>query len=752
MARDPVCGMYVEEKPDSIRYVKDGREYFFCSTQCLNEFTQPEKELKRLKKYVAISITLTIPITILTYIMILPVHFNNYILLALATPVQFWIGRRFYRGLWDGIKAKASNMDSLIAIGTSAAYLYSATVTILPSLFPFQSVYFETAAIIITLILIGKLLESRTKEKASNAVRKLLDLQPRLARVLREGGKEVEIPLEQVREGEVLVIRPGERVATDGIVIEGSSSVDESAITGESIPVDKSAGSEVIGATINKSGMLQVKATKVGQDTVLSQIITLVEEARAGKAAIQKMADKIAKYFVPAVILIATSAALGWFFVGGIGFTYSLLAFVSIIIIACPCALGIATPAALMMGTGKGAQNGILFKGGEYLEIANKVKTIVFDKTGTLTQGRPSVTDIITLSDGGASDVDNIDDGIGKTELLRLAAIAESGSEHPLGQAVVRKAREEEYGISVPNPDSFEALSGQGVRATYSGHTILIGNRKLMDDNKTPVTEIVDSRLEQLEKEGKTATLVSIDNKLSGIIALADTIKDDAKQGVDSLKSMGMEVIMLTGDNERTARTIASKLGIKRVIAQVLPLQKEEVISKLKTEREGEEKNEKVVAMVGDGINDAPALARADLGIAIGSGTDVAKETGGIILIKGNVRDVATAIDLGKKTVSKIKQNLFWAFAYNTGLIPIAAGALVPLVGVNMFGWLPLLAGAAMAMSSVTVVGNSILLGRYKPKFEVIKQGKGKDDKDIYSSKEFEQTHTISQTPYKKQR
>jgi Cu+-exporting ATPase len=601
------------------------------------------------------------------------------------------------------------------------------------------------------LILIGRLLESRTKEKASSAVRKLLDLQPRMAKVIREGvdsvGREVEVPIEQIQQGELLVIRSGERVPTDGIVIQGSSSIDESAITGESIPVDKSPGSEVIGATINKSGMLQVKATKVGQDTVLSQIITLVEEARAGKAAMQKMADKIAKYFVPAVILIATTAALGWYFAGYIGFTYSLLAFVSVIIIACPCALGIATPAALMMGTSKGAQNGILFKGGEYLEIAKKVKTIVFDKTGTLTQGRPSVTDIITLSDFEAAHGDDSDDGIGKTELLRLVAIAESGSEHPLGQAVVRKAREEEYGMLVPNPDSFEALSGHGVRATYSGHTILVGNRKLMDDNKIPVTEKVDSILEQLEKGGKTATLISIDNKLSGIVALADTIKEDAKEGIDSLKSMGMEVIMLTGDNERTAHTIASKLGIKRVIAQVLPQQKEEVISKLKTEREG-----KVVAMVGDGINDAPALARADLGIAIGSGTDVAKETGGIILIKGNVRDVATAIDLGKKTVSKIKQNLFWAFAYNTGLIPVAAGALVPLVGVNMFGWLPLLAGAAMAMSSVTVVGNSILLGRYKPKFEVIVHGKGKDDKDIYSNEEFEKSHTISQTPYKKQR
>src|SRR3989454_936258 len=718
MAKDPVCGMNVEEKPDSIRYVKDGREYFFCSTQCLNEFTQPEKELKRLKKYVVISIALTIPIAILTYIMILPVHFNNYVLLALATPVQFWIGRRFYRGLWDGIKAKASNMDSLIAVGTSAAYLYSATVTILPSFFPFQSVYFETSAIIITLILIGRLLESRTKEKASSAVRKLLDLQPRMAKVIREGvdyvGREVEVPIEQIQQGELLVIRPGERMPTDGIVIQGSSSIDESAITGESIPVDKSPGSEVIGATINKSGMLQVKATKVGQDTVLSQIITLVEEARAGKAAMQKMADKIAKYFVPAVILIATTAALGWYFAGNIGFTYSLLAFVSVIIIACPCALGITTPAALMMGTGKGAQNGILFKGGEYLEIAKKVNTVVFDKTGTLTKGQPEVTDIIALS------------GAEQRELLRLAAIAESGSEHPLGQAVVRKAKQE--GNVVANPDSFAAISGHGLNVSYSGHEILIGNRKLMNDNQIAVTESVDTKLVALESEGKTATLVAIDGKLSGIIALADTVKENTREAIDSLKSMGMEVIMLTGDNERTAKAIAAKLGIGNVIAQVLPQQKEEIIAKLKSEG-------KVVAMVGDGINDAPALARADLGIAIGSGTDVAKETGGIILIKNDLRDVATAFDLGRKTVSKIKQNLTWAFGYNTGLIPVAAGALVPLFGPSMYEWLPFLAAGAMAMSSVSVVSNSLLLGRYKPRFAVEKP----KEMQVYPEQEIKQ-------------
>ena len=728
MATDPICGMFVEEKPDSIQHTVDGRKYYFCSTQCLNEFTEPERELQKLKRHVAISIALTIPIVILTLphmfptqlhdFIPLPMGVSNYVMLAVATPIQFWIGWRFYKGMWDGIKAKASNMDTLIAIGTTAAYVYSAAVAIAPGYFPFTAVYFETAAIIITLILVGRLLETRTKEKASSAVRKLVDLQPRIAKVIRDG-KEEEIPVEQVQEGDLLIIRPGERVPVDGVVIEGASSVDESAITGESIPVDKSSGNEVISATINQSGLVKVRATKVGQDTVLSQIITLVENARIGKAPMQKIVDQVAKYFVPAVIAVAVSVGLGWYFAGEAGLTYSLLAFVSVIIIACPCALGIATPAALMMGAGKGAENGILFKSGDYLEIARKVNTVVFDKTGTLTDGKPSVTDVVDVS------------GIGEGELLRLAAIAESGSEHPLGQAVVRKARER--ALPVSNPESFEAVSGHGLRATYGSHTILIGNRKLMHENSITVNAEVDSTLGQMEYQGKTATLVSIDGRLSGIIAMADTVKEGAKEAIDLLQHrMGIEVIMLTGDNERTAKAIASKLGIKRVIAQVLPREKEEVIAKLKKEKEEEDKVV-VVAMVGDGINDAPALARADLGIAIGSGTDVAKETGGIILIKGDVRDVVTALELGKKTVSKIKQNLFWAFAYNTGLIPIAGGALVPFLGLSVFGWLPILAGAAMALSSLTVVGNSILLGRYRPKFAPSKP----ENEQIYTEKEL---------------
>jgi len=749
MAKDPICGMFVEEDDNSIHHVKDGITYYFCSSQCLNEFLEPEKALKKLKMHVAISIALTIPIVLLSLPHMIPqlghllpmnmMQYTNYILLVLATPIQFWIGWRFYRGFWDGIKAKASNMDTLIAIGTTAAYVYSAIVTLIPGYFPFTAVYFETAAIIITLILLGRLLETKTKEKASDAVRKLLDLKPRTARVLRseikeknnnsvkhnigsvniqdsnknsnsnnislnnpslklvsKEFKEVEIPVEQVIEGDLMIIRPGERIPTDGTIIDGTSSIDESAITGESIPVDKIKGDEVIGATINKNGLLKVKATKIGQDTVLSQIITLVEEAKTGKAKLEKMVDQVAKYFVPAIIIIAVSVFLGWYFIGNAGLTYSLLAFVSVMIIACPCALGLATPAALMMGAGKGAENGILYKGGEHIEIAGKVNTIVFDKTGTLTEGKPAVTDIIAL------------DQMDNHELLRLAAIAEMGSEHPLAQAVIFKAKKEGIEENIA-PDSFEAVAGHGLQTTYSNQKIIIGNRKIMQDNNISIADTTEAKLSQLEQDGKTAVLVSVNKSLSGIIAISDTIKDGAKEVIEKLKSRGIEPIMLTGDNQRTAKAVASKVGIDRVIAQVLPHQKEEIIDNLKT------KENKIVAMVGDGINDAPALARADLGIAIGSGTDVAKETGGIILIKNDIRDVITAIELGKKTVSKIKQNLFWAFAYNTGLIPIAAGALVPVFGLSVFGWLPILAGVAMAMSSVTVVTNSLMLGRYKP-------------------------------------
>ncbi|MFQ5941830.1 MAG: heavy metal translocating P-type ATPase [Nitrososphaerales archaeon] len=703
MAKDPVCGMFVEEKKDSISQEVEGVRYYFCSNNCVNEFMAPEKELRKLINHVIIGSILTAPVIFLTYFSLLPLQINHYLLFALASTVQFWIGWRFYQGTRDAMHHRIANMDVLIAMGTTAAWSYSTIVTFVPTLFPFTQVYFETAAIIILIILIGRLLEQRTKAKASKAVRKLLDLQPRLAHVIK-GGHEKEVPVEKVEVDDVVLVRPGEKIPVDGIVVEGNSSVDQSAITGESIPVEKGVGDEVIGATINKNGILKLTAMKVGQSTVLSQIIKLVEEAKSSRVPIQKLADRISSYFVPVVTAIATISALAWFFFGGIGLTFSLLAFVSVIIIACPCALGIATPAALMVGAGKAAENGILIKGGESLEIARKIKVIVFDKTGTLTKGEPSVTDIIALN------------SMGKEEVLRLTAIAEKGSEHPLGEAVVRKAKEEALIVAVPN--SFEAVSGHGIKARYGEHSILIGNRKLMKDNGMQV-DIVDKQLEQLEEQGKTATLVAIDNKLTGIIAMADTIKENAMEAIKALRNNGLEVVMLTGDNEKTAKAIADKLRIDRVMAEVLPQQKEEVIRKIQSEG-------KTVAMVGDGINDAPALAAADLGIAIGSGTDVAKETGEIILIKEDLRDVVTVVELGKKTVTKIKQNLFWAFAYNTALIPIAAGALVPVFGPEMYSFLPFLAAGAMAMSSATVVSNSLLLTRYKPKIEASRSKVGR--------------------------
>jgi Cu+-exporting ATPase len=586
------------------------------------------------------------------------------------------------------------NMDSLIALGTSTAWIYSAAVTFFPSSVSYNGVFFDTAAAIVTLVLTGRFLEHVSKGRASEAVRKLMDLQPKLAHVEKDG-RETEIPVEQIQVGDVFVIRPGERVPVDGTVVEGHSSLDQSMITGESIPVEKNPGDEVIGATINKTGLLRVKATKVGQDTTLSQIVKLVEEAQIGRAPIQKLADRVAAYFVPFVSIVALGSALAWYFIGNIGLQFSLLAFVSVTVIACPCALGIATPAALLVGTSKGAQNGILIKGGDYLEITHKVTAVVFDKTGTLTVGMPSVTDVIPL---GRNSGDTI---------LRLAASVEKGSEHPLAEAIEKEASKRS--LTLAGLSEFEAIPGKGVKARIQDKTIVLGNRKLMTDMSLDLSEI-EQKISALEEDGKTVMFLVVDEKLAGIIAAADTLKEHAKEAVEELKRMSIEVVMLTGDNERTAKSIAKKLGIERVLAEVLPQQKEAVIEKLQSEG-------KIVAMVGDGINDAPALAKADVGIAIGSGTDVAKETGGIVLVKEDLRDVVIAIKLSKSTIRKIKQNLFWAFAYNSALIPVSAGALVPLFGAQVYNVLPFLAAGAMAFSSVTVVSNSLLLERFKPNF-----------------------------------
>ena len=693
MAKDPICGMYVEESKHALQTTRYGTTYYFCSETCLAQFQAPEKTLARLKRLVALGAGFTIPIAALTYVPIIPDHqVNNLVMFVLSLPVQFVVGYRFYLGSYDALRSRIGNMDLLIGLGTTAAWIYSTIATFVPGFFPGSGTYFETSAIIITLIQTGNLLEYITKGRASEAVHRLLSLQPTTAHVIRNG-IEISIPVEEVTVGDILLVRPGEKVPVDGRVIEGNSAIDESMITGESLPRDKLSGDEVIGATVNKTGLLKIQATKVGQDTVLTQIAKLVEEAQVGKAPLQRLADRVSAYFVPAVILIATASGLFWYFVAGIGLTYSLLAFVSVVIIACPCALGIATPAALLVGTGKGAENGILIKGGDQLEETGKINTIIFDKTGTLTKGQPSVTDIVPI--GKLTEI----------QILSYAGAVEKGSEHPLAEAVVNAAQSKR--IELCDPSDFEALPGLGVKATIEGHEVLLGNLELMSKFSVPVGAYSE-RIGDLQDQGKTISLLAVDRQPAAMIGLADTVKESSAPTVKALKRMGLDIVMLTGDNERTAKAIAQTLGIDKIFANVRPGEKEDIVREL-------QKNGKV-AMVGDGINDAPALAAADVGIAIGSGTDVAKETGGIVLIKDDMTDVPKALELSKATVRKIKQNLLWAFVYNVALIPIAAGILVPFLGPGIYQILPLLAGAAMAISSVTVVSNSLLLRRFNPR------------------------------------
>ncbi len=688
MAKDPICGMYVDEKTSKLKATVRGITYYFCSETCLKTFLRPEVELRNMKILVAFSIILGIPTLVFTYLPILPYLPNNIWLFLLATPVQFIAGWRYYKGTWNAIQSRSANMDTLIALGTSAAWSYSTIVTFNPSAFPEGTVYFDTAAVIIALILLGKLFEDLAKGKASEAIRKLMGLQPQDATVIREGS-EVAIPVEQVNVGDIIVVRPGERIPVDGEVVEGYSTVDEKMITGESIPVEKQVGDQVIGATINKAGLLKFKAIKVGSDTMLSQIIKLVEEAQVARAPIQRLADLVSSYFVPAVIAIATISFIIWNMLG-LGLVFALGVFIAVLIIACPCALGIATPAAIMVGTGKGAENGILIKGGEYLEKAHKLNAIVFDKTGTLTKGEPSVTDIFALAP------------YDKSQVLEFSASAESGSEHTLGEAIVNAAKSK--GLTIPRLESFEALPGKGVAAACDAKKVLLGNRRLMADNGISIAQVEDDII-TLEHEGKTVMITSIDGKLAGLIAVADTLKESSKVAIKELRSMDIEVTMLTGDNERTARAIAKQAGIDNVVAEVLPAEKADVIKRLQSEG-------KIVGMVGDGINDAPALAQLDIGIAIGSGTDVALETGGIVLIRDDLRDVVASIQLSKRTVGKIKQNLFWAFFYNVAFIPVAAGVLYPTFKILLN---PMFAAAAMAFSSVTVVTNALFLRRFTP-------------------------------------
>ena len=604
---------------------------------------------------------------------------NPYLQLVLATPVQFVAGWPFYRGAWAALRNGSANMDVLVALGTSAAYFYSIANVLTGD----PHLYFETSAILITLIILGKLLEAIAKGRTSEAIKSLMGLQPKTARVIR-GGEELDVPIETVVVGDIIVVRPGEKVPVDGVITEGTSTLDESMLTGESLPVDKKAGDTVVGATINKFGAFKFAATKVGKDTALAQIVRIVEEAQGSKAPIQRFADVVSGYFVPAVVAIAVLTFLGWYLLLDPGnFPRALVNFTAVLVIACPCALGLATPTSIMVGTGKGAENGILIKGAEHLENAHRLTTIVLDKTGTITKGQPTVTDIIALSDLSASN------------LLKIAAQVEKSSEHPLAQAIVKYAQDQN--LPLESLESFVAIPGQGVKAVIEGQEVLVGTRRLMQENKIAFETAV-AEIERLEQQGKTVMLLAVEQSLSGLIAVADTVKENSAQAIAELQNLGLEVWMITGDNERAARAIASSIGIKNVLAEVLPEHKAEKVAALK--KEG-----KVVGMVGDGINDAPALATADVGFAIGTGADVAIEAADITLMRGDLNGIAAAIRLSKATMRNIKQNLFWALVYNSLGIPLAASGYLT----------PVLAGTAMAFSSVSVVLNALRLKRFRP-------------------------------------
>jgi len=604
-----------------------------------------------------------------------------FIFFLLATPVQFIVGRQYIVGAYKAARNRTANMDTLIAMGSMAAYLYS-VVVLLGMIFGLSGaigdhVYFETSAVILTLITLGKLLEARAKGRTSEAIKKLMGLAPRTATLLR-GTEEVEVPVDELVVGDIVVVRPGERVPVDGVVIEGRSSVDESMLTGESLPVSKQVGSEVIGATVNKSGRLVVEATRVGAQTALAQIIRLVEQAQGSKAPIQRIADQVSGVFVPVVIGLAALTFLGWLVIGQVGFTAAMVNAVAVLVIACPCALGLATPTAVMVGTGRGAEMGVLFKNSEALEQARQIQAVALDKTGTITRGEPSVTDVLAFS------------GHDEAEMLRLAAIAERGSEHPLGQAVIQAAQAR--GLNLTQPQSFEADAGRGVRAIVDGRQVRVGSPRFLREEGVDLSAF-EGEIAALQNRARTAVVVAVDGQPAGLIGVADTVKEGSREAVAALREMGLEVVMITGDNEMTAQAIAREVGIERVLAEVLPDQKVNAVKQLQAEG-------KRVAMVGDGINDAPALAQADVGIAIGTGTDIAMEASDVTLVSGDLRGVVRAVSLSRATMRTIYQNLFWAFIYNIILIPVAmAGALVPVF-----------AAAAMAFSSVFVVSNSLRL------------------------------------------
>ncbi|MDY7007817.1 MAG: heavy metal translocating P-type ATPase [Cyanobacteriota bacterium] len=629
---------------------------------------------------------------------------NSWLQLILTTPVMFWCGKSFFVGAWKGLKNRSVDMNTLVALGTGSAYFYSLFPTFFPDFFTRQGlnpdVYYEAAAVIITLILLGRLLEHRARKQTSAAIQKLMGLQAKTARVIRDG-KEIDIPIEQVKIGDLIVVRPGEKIPVDGEIKEGNSTIDESMVTGESVPVEKQPGDEVIGATINKTGSFKFEAARVGKDTLLAQIVKLVQQAQGSKAPIQKLADKVISWFVPVVIGIAIATFIVWISITG-NLTMSLIAMVSVLIIACPCGLGLATPTSIMVGTGKGAENGVLIKGADSLEVAHKIQAIILDKTGTLTKGKPQVTNYITTQ--GTAEGNEI-------KLLKIAAAIERKSEHPLAEAIVEYARIQGVEFPLPEPEKFEAMSGMGVEGIVSDRLVQIGTSRWMNELGIDTINLSDSQ-DKLEADGKTTAWIAIDGQIEGIFGIADTLKPSSANVVQTLQKMGIEVVMLTGDNRQTAEAIAAEVGISRIFAEVRPEQKAETVKTLQLEKKKRSDDHQIVAMVGDGINDAPALAQADVGIAIGTGTDVAMAASDLTLISGDLRGIVTAIQLSNATMKNIRQNLFFAYIYNVLGIPIAAGILYPLTG-----WLlnPIIAGAAMAFSSVSVVSNALRLRKFRP-------------------------------------